>query len=63
MNAIAITDHAKDRYAEKIMGITEHNTRKQYLAMNDKKIVADITKLITHVVAYFCVCHLACIGV
>lgn len=37
-----ITNHAKERYLERIQGITDDKTRKQYLAVNNERIEKEI---------------------
>jgi hypothetical protein len=43
-----ITNHCKERYVERIVGITTTNELKQYIVLNNDKIVDDIGKLIEY---------------
>lgn len=43
-----ITQHAKERYAERIMGITDINEIKQYAIINEEKIQEDLSNMVAY---------------
>lgn len=45
---VTITRHAKERYAERIMGREDRIDINTYVAQNEDKIIADLNKMIEH---------------
>lgn len=47
-NDLKITNHAKERYAERIMGYTDRNEILRYAQTNEEKITTDLKKMVEY---------------